>query len=119
MPRDLRCRLLASSVQVLAVDLHGDVALHPGDQFVEAHLDGLLEAQVHAGHHAHLLAHQLGQLLAVFVVVHSFLSFITMIRSWLSMGMGSVGISLLPILPPLPSLRGTVQQDAGQLALPT
>ncbi len=56
---------LEQLVQIVPVDLHGDIALHACDQFVEAHLDRLLEAEVHARDHAHLLVHPFGHHFAV------------------------------------------------------
>ena len=49
--------------QVLAVDFHHHVLLHPAAQLIEAHLNGLLEAERDARNHAHGLRHLVGQLL--------------------------------------------------------
>ena len=41
---------IAERVEVVAVDEHGDIRLHPGDELVNTHLDRLAEAEVRPRH---------------------------------------------------------------------
>lgn len=52
----------AQLVEVVAQDLDGHLAAHPGDHLVHAHLDGLAEGGGHARHHGKDLAHGLDKL---------------------------------------------------------
>ena len=52
-------------LQILAVDFQYHVLLGSRNQLVEAHLNGLLEAEAHAGNGGHGRGHLVGQVLAV------------------------------------------------------